>query len=306
MGLSVSWPLLVLMWLVLGTTQESPLTLVQLYFLGTPHRWITFVLVLIDPSTRTHSNRWVFPLIFSLSLFLLLGWIGEGLELLIFVDYFWNAWHFGSQHYGMARILTSQECNISRKEWGMHKQLIRLMVVYVFCRAASIASSTDKFKLYENYIHFNSVFLRNWDFVFMFIASSFIFLYGLQLASSTRQENARKNIYLVSISLMYLGLLIAIHFESKQWIIALATVNGMFHAFEYLALVFHRVNKVLYSYINVFVFSAFIALFAWVIDVRFSLFWGYVTAFISYVHYAYDTVIWKKPKNLKLLSLSET
>src|SRR5687767_6967580 len=67
----------------------------QIYFLTTPHRWITLFLVALDPDRR--EGRAGLFLSFALLAAVLIGGVylstGE-FRCLALVDYVWNGWHF--------------------------------------------------------------------------------------------------------------------------------------------------------------------------------------------------------------------
>src|SRR5215831_6300222 len=122
---NLAWPVAVLLYFLRPADDQGPdvLSFFQIYFLSTPHRWITLVLVFCD------SERfWKEPAKFgglAIALVLLgLGLVGvaaflpeiaglvgvsvgamtSSLVLLMMLDYIWNAWHFAAQHAGIARI----------------------------------------------------------------------------------------------------------------------------------------------------------------------------------------------------------
>ena len=106
----------------------------QIYFLTTPHRWITLFLVATDPDRRTGRN-WLFASIAVVGL-LVVGavWLGTGGFLcLLLVDYVWNSWHFAAQHAGILRMY-SRKAGAGRpwlETWGL-----RSIVFYTSLRLA--------------------------------------------------------------------------------------------------------------------------------------------------------------------------
>src|ERR1043166_5910338 len=88
-------------------------SLFQVYFLSTPHRWITLVMVFCDSDRFwKHPARFGGLGIAMIGLGLALVGLADvlpayatnSLLLLMMLDYVWNAWHFASQHAGIARI----------------------------------------------------------------------------------------------------------------------------------------------------------------------------------------------------------
>lgn len=124
------WPVALLPWLG-GPT--GPLTFWQLYFLTTPHRWITLVLVAADADRRAGRDRLFLALAVAASLVVLTVFLCSGdFACLVFVDLIWNGWHFGSQHAGVLRMY-------GRKAGGgwpvLEKHGVRLFVFYIALRA---------------------------------------------------------------------------------------------------------------------------------------------------------------------------
>ena len=142
-------------WRFLRPLDESnPLSLFQVYFLSTPHRWITLVLVFCD------SDRfWKEPAKFggvAVGLVLLgLGLVAvaglapqaaNSLTLLMMLDYIWNAWHFASQHAGISRIygrITRPEQSLPHAEF--EKMALRTLVLWVFFRFAVHMASASQY-----------------------------------------------------------------------------------------------------------------------------------------------------------------
>ena len=94
--------------LLLPYTQETMLAqrtgieFWQIYFITAPHRWITLLLVATDPDRR-EGRGWVFGLIAVVTALVVLGLrlTQANFACLVFIDFLWNAWHFGSQHGGI-------------------------------------------------------------------------------------------------------------------------------------------------------------------------------------------------------------
>src|SRR5262245_11809997 len=106
----------------------------QVYFVTTPHRWLTLLLVALDPDRREGRGR----LFLSLALAAAAVVVGVyfcwgGFLCLMLVDYLWNGWHFASQHAGVLRVY-------SRKAGGgwprLERHGLRLFVFYSIARTA--------------------------------------------------------------------------------------------------------------------------------------------------------------------------
>src|SRR5262245_27320192 len=69
----------------------------QIYFLTTPHRWITLALVALDPDRR--AGRGSLLVMIAVGLGALVAGITlvfDGFVCLLLIDYLWNGWHFAS------------------------------------------------------------------------------------------------------------------------------------------------------------------------------------------------------------------
>ena len=159
---NLAWPVAVLLALLAAAGRRpDPLTLFQVYFLSTPHRWITLVLVFCD------SDRfWKEPAKFGGVAVGLIAWArlgrsggvpfsprdlavpyaADSLVLLMMLDYIWNAWHFAAQHAGIARIygrMTRPEQSLPHAEF--EKMAIRTLVLWVFFRLAVHMASVSEY-----------------------------------------------------------------------------------------------------------------------------------------------------------------
>ena len=151
---NLAWPVAVLLALLRPLDDSNPLSLFQVYFLSTPHRWITIVLVFCD------SDRfWKEPAKFGgvgIGLVLLgLGLVAAAglvpnlagpLTLLMMVDYVWNAWHFAAQHAGIARIygrMVRPEQSLPHAEF--EKMALRTLVLWMFFRLAVHMASMSEY-----------------------------------------------------------------------------------------------------------------------------------------------------------------
>src|SRR5947209_562744 len=106
----------------------------QLYFLTTPHRWITLFLVALDPDRREgRPRRFLVIALLGLVAVLSVKLTTGAFVCLLLVDYLWNGWHFASQHFGVLRIY-------SRKAGGgwprLERHGLRLFIFYVIARTA--------------------------------------------------------------------------------------------------------------------------------------------------------------------------
>src|SRR5207302_8576879 len=142
---NLAWPVAVLLALLRPLGETDALSFFQVYFLSTPHRWITLVLVFCD-SERFWKEPAKFGglglalILLGLALVAVAGFVpfaAGSLMLLMMLDYVWNAWHFAAQHAGIARIygrMARPEQSIEHAEF--EKMALRTLVLWVFFRFA--------------------------------------------------------------------------------------------------------------------------------------------------------------------------
>jgi hypothetical protein len=314
---NLAWPLVVLL-AVLRTLDDShPLTLFQVYFLSTPHRWITLVLVFCD------SDRfWKEPVKFGGVGLLLIGaglalvgvaigipvmlesmglpnavpYAANSLVLLMMVDYVWNAWHFAAQHAGIARIygrLTRSEQPLEHAEF--EKMAIRTLVLWVFVRfAIHIASTTEA----GTSVAWVGPWLQ-WIDPFVLIPAAILLAREI---TSFRRQCLGRLLYIASVFGIYSGQLVAIRLDSGTWMKAFFFAGAIFHAVEYLAVCNWSVQKrttgiwhyqVTRTGLAVVVFMAVIGVTNYAVNSQSVYAWQLITLLVSLLHYAYDGIIWR-------------
>ena len=142
---NLAWPIAVFLTFVRPLDDGSSLSIFQVYFLWTPHRWITLVLVFCDSDRfwkepAKFGSLGIGLLLLGLALVGIAGLVpfaANSLMLLMMLDYIWNAWHFASQHAGISRIygrMTRSEQTADHAEF--EKMAIRTLVLWVFFRFA--------------------------------------------------------------------------------------------------------------------------------------------------------------------------
>ena len=111
----------------------------------TPHRWITLILVFLDPDQREQRPR-TYTGMFLCCVAVCLGAIalgrafGIGLEafyVLLMLDYLWNTWHFASQHHGVYRIYGRMSRRVPMPAERVERYALRAFVVYVLLRVGA-------------------------------------------------------------------------------------------------------------------------------------------------------------------------
>ena len=328
---NVGWPLLVaaiLVWQlpIIGAADPNsnaiaPLSFFQIYFISSPHRWITLVLVFLDPERfRQEPKKFV---AYGSGLMLLglglaaIGAMGiEGigmsslgmsdalntLGLFMMLDYIWNAWHFAAQHAGISAIYRRMaQIEKTPKEVDFEMSSIRVLVLWVFLRFG-----VDTAMRQSPHLGFESLlpYLR---FVDVAIAiPALIFLYH-ELRDFNRQRAGRLA-YVVSVLSLYLAQMVAIQLGRHDWIRGLFFAQAIFHATEYLAVVNWSVQSRrtgVWKYqlarggIGMAVFIGIIGISNWAINHNSAYLWALITLLVSLLHYAYDGMIWKSKRNKK-------
>jgi hypothetical protein len=296
---NVAWPLLLLAEFGDGFLGRTGLQFWQVYYVTTPHRWITLLIVFLDRE-RFGRHRGLFLGLAAAAVAVCLGvrLTTGALTCLLAVDYVWNAWHFASQHHGIYRIYT-RVADPARAGHGpaLEKWAMRGFLLYVTLRVASATWSNADWE----------ALFRTCDWVVVVVPAWLV----LRDLIRWRPGAPGRFIYLISLSCLYLGLLWAVHERRLGLVLALATASALFHAVEYLALVSWSVRQRyaaaggrmgLLGYlvprwgIALGVFVLVIGAGGWLMDQRFLEAWLFLNVVVAFLHYAYDGVIWRRPR----------
>jgi len=292
----VAWPLILLAQFDEGFAGREGLRFWQVYFITTPHRWITLALVYFD-RRRFGERKLAFLTVAAVVVAICLGVrISTGtLTCLLAIDYVWNAWHFAAQHHGIYRIYgrlsePDRSTGLTSEKWAL-----RLFILYVIIR---VAGATWFMPTVEQFLAISDWF-------------AITIPLGL-LASNTvraRPGSQGQLIYLISMSVLYLSLLWAVHTRRPALILSLATASALFHAIEYLALVSWSVRSRrtvaggqldLLSYlaprwlVAMGVFLLVLGAGGWLLDQHQMRLWLTINVIVAFLHYAYDGMIWKQ------------
>lgn len=292
---NIAWPLLLVPGIATGS--DTVVDFWQVYFLTLPHRWITLLLVALDPDRRAGRGLMLASMTVLSALLVAGTYLGTGVFLCLgLIDYVWNGWHFASQHAGVLRIY-------SRKAGGgiawLERWGLRGFIFYVIIRTSS--SLLWKLELYPLLASIASLL----DLVVVSIPVA-IFVFNLRDWKSDRKP---KMIYLTSVSALYVGYLLASHFRLTQFILCFATAASMYHAVEYLAIVSHyasrrekigspglmrRIAPQWALCLTVFLL-ALGTLGVWISSpsLGFEVTWQGLNLWAAFTHYAFDGVIWK-------------
>jgi hypothetical protein len=272
----------------------GPLTVWQLYFLTTPHRWLTLVLVAADPDRREGRDRLFLGLAALAAGAVLAVYLSAGnFACLVLIDLVWNGWHFGSQHAGVLRMY-------GRKAGGgwpwLERHGVRLFVFYLALRAPAWVTGLlrpDPY-LYDA--------VRVLDLVVLAVP---VTLLAANLADLTR-DRLGKLAYLVSVCVLYSGFLLAVRAEDGPLALGFALGSAVFHATEYLAVVTAyawrrtsggsagRFRAMATNWLVVLsVFAVGLGTFAALWGTAAGQLWVGLNLTAAFLHYAYDGMIWK-------------
>lgn len=292
---NLCWPFLLLP--AMSSHGETVVDFWQVYFLTLPHRWLTLLLVAIDPDRRTNLGLPLAGFAICFAALVACAFFGTDAFLCLgVVDYVWNGWHFASQHSGVLRIY-SKKCGggiPSLERWG-----IRFMITYVILRTANRM-------IYASWIPEvpEGVFLGT-DAVALLLP---IALLGSNLTAWSIQR-LPKLIYLISVLSLYSGYLLSFRASDANWILCFATAASLFHAVEYFGIVSHYAMRretqgsagwmrrispywplVLVSFI-LFLGSFSLWVNQW--STELATFWQGLNLWAAFTHYAWDGMIWK-------------
>ncbi|MCI0360402.1 MAG: hypothetical protein L0211_18150 [Planctomycetaceae bacterium] len=292
---NVAWPVLLLAQWTDGFSGQAGLQFWQLYFITTPHRWITLALVFLDRERL--GERWqAFLAVAGMVVVVCLGVrLSTGaLTCLLAVDYVWNAWHFAAQHHGIYRIYgrlsePSRTSGLFLEKWSL-----RLFLLYVILRVAGATWSHAELESW----------LATIDWLVVVVPLGIVFW---DLARATSASLGR-TLYLVSVCTLFLAMLWAVHTSRPRLVLSLATASALFHAIEYLTLVGWSVARRhgtlgdrmgILGYlaprwaIALAIFVVILGSSGWLLDQHLLAPWLFLNVIVAFLHYAYDGMIWR-------------
>lgn len=298
------WPIIALVMYVLPLANEQ-IGFIQVYLLSTPHRWVTLIPVFFDKKNfQQQPGRFVAIGSSLLLLGLTLTALGSNfphpadpsnpLIYFMMLDYAWNAWHFASQHAGIARIY-------GRKIWpgdstsrgNKEKSSIRILILWVFIRVA-VRLRPESFP----------VTMLPW----LSLCDLLMLTPMLRLLISewARGTACSRMLYLGSVFGLYSVLLLGIHVASAALFSGLLVAQAVFHAVEYLAIIGWDMQRKqpqgIWRFLApraaliVILFSLIIGFTNYAVAARSIYAWTLITLLISLLHYGYDGMIWKSPR----------
>ncbi len=277
-----------------GVTQTTPVEFWQIYFLTTPHRWLTLLLVTTDPDRREGRERLFIGIALMAAAAVVGVWTAVGsLTCLILVDFVWNAWHFASQHGGILRIY-------GRKAGGgrptLERYAFRTFITYTALRTAGwITGWTEG-------VPWARAAVSSLDLA-VFILPACLILLELFDRLWLRPG---KSMYMLSVIAMYTSLLLAIRGGDHFRVTTLVVASAAFHSVEYMAIVTYYAwqrrttgsdapfRTMATNWLRVL--SFYVVLTGLVTHVVYQKWQEVYTAsnlWAAYLHYAYDGMIWK-------------
>lgn len=293
---NLGWPLVFLLEFWGGFEAHEGVVFWQIYFVTTPHRWITLLLVFGDRQLADRFGRlFLGLLVLVVSLCLTVRFTTGALTCLLTLDYVWNAWHFAAQHHGVYRIYGRLKPAGSLRFASWEKWAMRLMVVYAALR---IAGWSWPFVTLDNW-------LNRADWCVLGVPCVLIFR---EVAGSSRFHLGRIA-YLISVCLLYSAMILAIHYRRLDLVLMLATASALFHATEYLTIVSWRVINRRHSNredllgllmprwgLTLLLFAGILGWLSWQLSTQTLKFWLLLNVMVAFLHYTYDGLIWKRKR----------
>lgn len=291
--MNLMWPILFWIGYESDLAGHSSLQFWQIYFVTTPHRWITLFIVLGDWN-RFRERKTMFLSLGAaiVAICLLVRSLTGALTCLLAVDYLWNAWHFASQHHGIYRIYerkANPECGVNSAQ----KWVFRLPLLYIISR---IVGWSWQFEMLDQ------AFLQL-DYAVGGLL--LIMMAAVWFNSSTSWAQIG---YLTSVLSLYLALLAAVHYSRPDMVLVLSTCSALFHATEYLAVISWNVkdreakqksngpvrNFAPIWFLFLIMFVVVLGVAGWYADKYWLKIWVTLNVIMAFLHYSYDGLIWRR------------
>lgn len=292
---NVGWPLIVLwQW---GDEFEGRAGVLfwQVYFVTTPHRWITLGLVFLDRE-RFRQRRGAFLGIAAAAVVICGGVrLATGtLTCLLALDYVWNAWHFAAQHHGVLRIYARVARIPIAAGWDVEKWALRGFLLYVALRVAVATWTQPEVEAWLQLGDGGVLAVPVW-----LVATRLI---------RRRGGSVGELLYLVSVLSLYVSLLWAVHLREPRVVLMLATASALFHATEYLAVVGWAVRRRAVERggamgllgwlaprwgLALGLYLMVLGSVGWVMDRELLEVSLLINVVVAFLHYAYDGLIWR-------------
>lgn len=305
---NVTWPLVAgLSMLVANQPGAKSLGFLVAYFLITPHRWITLPLVFCDTVKFAERRHAFINIAISATVIVSLTQLSFGtLTLLMAIDWLWNAWHFAAQHAGIARIYDRMARPDSKSTGLLDKVVIRTLVIFSILRlTGSTVPSVGDGTEYLRWL----IIAMNWLSVLDWVVIALPLTLLLREVLDFRPAAWGRIVYLLSVWSLYGTMLYATRQDTFALRFGCALAASVFHSIEYFGIVSWSVkrNKQLQSEkpfswftprwaVSVIAFMSCFVVSAFLVKERFYVAWACVNLIVSFLHYAYDGMIWKGPQ----------
>jgi hypothetical protein len=301
---NIFWPLLLLLQFAPGFEGRSGIQFWQLYFITTPHRWSTLLVVLLDRERFRQRKQAYIGIAVVIGVLCLGVRMTTGtLTCLLAVDYLWNAWHFAAQHHGIYRIYSRLGSDSTSSPVRLEKWLFRSFLLYVIFRTASAASVPGEIEAWLSRVDWLSLVIPGW-------------LVSRELKSINGGIRGR-SLYLISLLSLYVSLLWAVHTHRPDIVLSLATASAWFHASEYLAIIgWHMQRRANASGnrnsvlpwiaprwgLTLMTYAIVLGSGSLLMDRDVPELWLLVNVIVAFLHYTYDGMIWKSRRSAGLPS----
>jgi hypothetical protein len=304
------WPLLILFAVISTPTLESTIGFWMVYMLLTPHRWITLPLVFLDKERYAERPRAFLGIAMFTALAILASIMTmPTLTMLLVADYLWNAWHFAAQHSGIGRIYARVAYPKDKGSAFWEKTLLRTFIIYVILRLGAPLMADDR-SLWLGWLDAVVPYMNWTDLPLLLIPC---YLLGRDLWRMQSGTLGRV-LYMASVLSLYSLLLLLAHFLPQSnkidpVMVGALTAVTIFHSTEYLAIVSWTVKKRFANRDNglmahlakrwtltLAMFLVGLGVSAWLLSTQSETsqrIWFILNMFVSFLHYAYDGMIWK-------------
>jgi hypothetical protein len=300
---NVLWPLFFLVaYASDGFQGQAGIQFWQVYFVTTPHRWITLVVVFLDRD-RLQERPATFV---GLALLVIAACLATrlttgALTCLLTIDYIWNAWHFAAQHHGIYRLYCRMTDPRPAAWVALEKFWMRSFLLYVIARVAGGTWSNPD--------------LEGW---LLWTDWGVLVLPAGLLAADILKPGAAawgRTAYLLSVCVLYVSLLWAAHTAHPRAILALTTASALFHATEYLAVVSWSVRQREHQHgaqlgwlhrfagqwsLALLAYITILAIGGWFLERQSLETWLLLNVMAAFLHYAYDGLIWRRGRSARI------
>ena len=305
---NITWPLVLLVMIAGGIETQLKVSFWQIYFVTTPHRWMTLAIVFCDGDRFRERSRAFLGVAVAVAVACFGIRLSTGtLTCLLAVDYAWNAWHFAAQHHGIFRIYGRIGQPERTDFMALEKVLMRFFVLYVAFRTATWAlpasafgATSSRFEAARNLL----------DFAVLAVP---LVLLLREFAAFDRRAVGRLA-YLLSFSGLYCGLLLSVNRNRPALVLMFTTASALFHAVEYLAIVSWSVRsrhgnreekatifrRLLPQWaLCLLIFAAVIGSGNWLMQHHLLQAWLLLNVIVAFLHYTYDGMIWKSRRRVR-------